>query len=133
MVRRAPLLTIPSFNFTEEIRIPTLGSNELKSMMRSVELRRSNPPLLANNSKKAVSRKSASKSVKLNPGFRPPKLKNIMRQFKELKLIHEAERSHSKSPLSCKSKSTGKNYPKRLSYPTLRTNPNSECNLTLKL
>jgi hypothetical protein len=50
-----------------------------------------------------------------------------------LKLIHEAEKSHSKSPLSCKSKSTGKNYPKRLSYPTLRTNPNSECNLTLKL
>jgi len=82
MPKRAPLLTIPSFNFTEEIRIPTFASSELKNMMRSVEIRRSNPPLIANNNKKPVSRKSGSKSVKLNPGFRPPKLKNIMRQFK---------------------------------------------------
>jgi len=74
-----------------------------------------------------------SKSVKQNPQYQPPKLKSLMKQFKELKLLHENERSKSKSPVSCKSKSVEKYLPKKISYRTLRTNPNSEANLTLKL
>jgi hypothetical protein len=57
-----------------------------------------------------------------------------MQTFKELKMIHEQERSKSKSPASCKSRSTKKCFPhKKKSYATLGTNPNSEVNLTLKL
>lgn len=34
--KKVPLITVPCFNATEEIRIPTLASNELKSMVRSI-------------------------------------------------------------------------------------------------
>lgn len=47
--------------------------------------------------------------------------------------MHENERSKSKSPASCKSRSNKKYFPKRKSHATLGTKPNSEVNLALKL
>ncbi len=83
--KRPPLGTILPFNYTEEIRIPTISSTDLKSMIRSIDMRKTNT---TNPYKKTISRKSTSKSVKQNPFYQPPKLRTIMKQFKELKLLH---------------------------------------------
>jgi hypothetical protein len=77
--KKIPLITIPNFNVTEEIRIPTLSSNELKNMVKSIELRKTTT---LNPYKKSVSRKSTCKSVKQTANFRPPELKTIMQTFK---------------------------------------------------
>ena len=34
--RIVPLITVPNFNATEEIHIPTITSNDLKTMARSI-------------------------------------------------------------------------------------------------
>ncbi len=94
--------------------------------------------LPVNPYRKPVSRKSTCKSVKQNGSLRLPELSTIMQTFKELKLMHEQSRSKSRSPASCKSRST-KKYPlfaaafKRKTSHTLGNNPASEVNLTLKL
>ena len=108
---------------------------ELKGGGRSIELRKTVP---VNPYRKPVSRKSTCKSVKQNGPLRAAELSTIMQTFKELKLLHEQSRSKSRSPASCKSRSS-KKYPlfpvsfKRKTSHTLGNNPSSEVNLTLKL
>jgi hypothetical protein len=58
----------------------------LKAAAKTVDLRK---PSSGNPYKKTASRKSNSKSVKQHPLYQPPKLKSLMKQFKELKLMHE--------------------------------------------
>ena len=79
-IKRIPLGTIPALNYTEEIKLPTYHSSELKQMVRSIELRK--PPASSHPYKKTASRKSMSKSVKQHPQYQPPKLKSLMKQFK---------------------------------------------------
>lgn len=127
MREKVPLNTLPtSFNYTEELRLPTNASRELKALTKSIELRQGQP------SKKPTSRKSNSKSVRQNPTahYPQPKFKVLMRQFRELKLVHERERSKSRSPASCKSRSS-KKFIKKLSNPTLKTNPTLRTHPTL--
>jgi hypothetical protein len=129
--KKVPLITVPSLNIPEGV--------ELKAG-RSVELRRAvgvaTGAAVANPYRKAVSRKSTCKSAKTGGPARVAELSTIMQTFKELKLMHEQSRSKSRSPASCKSRSSKKHplFPhKRKAYATLGTNPNSEVNLTLKL
>lgn len=130
LIKRVPLSTIPVFACTEELALPTYPSTEFKTIMKSLELRK---PTSGNPYKKAVSRKSTCKSVKQSPSYQPPKLKSLMKQFKELKLLHENEKSKSRSPASGKSKSIDKYLPKKISFRTFGYPRNSEPNLALKL
>jgi hypothetical protein len=76
--KRTPLNTIHCINYTEDLRMPTLGTIDLKNLTKSIELRKVNP----NNQKKPVSRKSRSKSVKQGSSTQPIRYKNIINQFK---------------------------------------------------
>jgi hypothetical protein len=65
--------------------MPTFSSTELKGIVRSIDMRK---PPSSNPYKKNISRKSTCKSVKQNLNYQPPKLKTMMKQFKELKILH---------------------------------------------
>lgn len=72
-------VTVPSFNITDDIRMCSLGSNELKNMVKSIDLKKTPQ---ANPYKKSVSRKSTCKSVKQTNNYRPPEIKTMMQTFK---------------------------------------------------
>jgi hypothetical protein len=76
--KRTPLANLPSLACTDDLLL-SHNSTELKHFVKTLDLRK---PSSGNPYKKAVSRKSNSKSVKQNPSCQPPKLKCLMKQFK---------------------------------------------------
>jgi hypothetical protein len=118
-------VTLASNYNTEELRIATISSMDLKSFNKTSEIK----PTPSQN-KKSISRKSTNQSIKPNLVPQSPNFNRLLKDFKDLKLIHE---NSSKSPASCKSKSNNKNRSKKLSYQTLRSNATTSKNQTQKL
>ena len=86
---------LQQIQYTEELRIPTLATMDLRQAGRSIELKKS-------SSKKPASRKSRCISVKQAGPQQPLRLKQLLKHFKSMKLIQE--KSREKSPRSSKSR-----------------------------
>lgn len=99
---------------------------DMRQAGRSIELKKS-------SSKKTPSRKSRCISVKQAGPAQNLKLKQLLKQFKSMKLIQEKsrERSREKSPLSSKSRPKTRKSTKKITQ--LNSKNSSELNLTAKL
>lgn len=95
---------------------------DLRQVGRSIELKKT-------SSKKPASRKSRCISVKQNTQQPTLNLKQLLRQFKSMKLIQE----RSRSPNSSKSKQKHKKSGKLMGTTAPISKNNSEFNLTAKV
>lgn len=93
-------LNLPSFCL-QEPRIKTLPSTEIRALCKTVELQKEGI-----HSKKNISRKTTSRTMRMESSLKPAHLKNLLNKVKSIHEPSSVQLNKSKSPAKASSKST---------------------------